>query len=119
MKVEGAPLSRFPFPDHGVAGPKLCKARPRPLSPQPADARRMIDRGSIAGLHEHRHELRAYCPPAATAGGAAARGAVSQGKGSLRLPITVRCQQCVEVCRTQVRPPVLTWTNAAGWMESR
>ena len=54
VKVEGAPLSRFPFPDHRVAGPKLCKARPRPLSLQPADARRMIDRGGIAGLHELR-----------------------------------------------------------------
>jgi hypothetical protein len=54
VKVEGAPLSRFPFPDHNFSGQKLCKARPRTLSPQPADARPMFDRGRNTRLHELR-----------------------------------------------------------------
>jgi hypothetical protein len=56
VKVEGAPLSRFPFRDHCVAGRKSCKTRPRPLSLQPTAGRTMTDRVGIAGLQE----LRAY-----------------------------------------------------------
>jgi hypothetical protein len=62
VKVEGAPPSRFPFPDYGVAGPKLCKARPHPLSPQPTAGRTMTDRVGIAGLQELRaYRLRCDC----------------------------------------------------------
>lgn len=38
----------------------------RPVSPTRCYRRPMIDLGSIAGLHEHRHELAAYCPPVAS-----------------------------------------------------
>ena len=42
---------------------------------------------------------------------------VARGKGSLRLPIKVRCRDCGEVGRLQVRPPVPT-RGSGGWMES-
>ena len=42
---------------------------------------------------------------------------VAQGKGSLRLPIRVRCQDCGEVGRLQVRPPVPT-RGLGGWGEA-
>ena len=42
---------------------------------------------------------------------------VAQGKGSLRLPIAVRCRDCGEPGRLQVRPPMPTWKNANGWIQ--
>jgi len=42
---------------------------------------------------------------------------VAQGKGSLRLPITVHCRDCGEVGRLQVRPPVPQRSGARGWIE--
>jgi RNase P subunit RPR2 len=79
----------------------------------------MIDLGSLAGLHEHDHELRAYCPRCDRWSVLPLAELVAQGKGSLRLQITVRCQSCGERGRLQVRPPMPTWTNSNGWMELR
>jgi RNase P subunit RPR2 len=79
----------------------------------------MIDLGSIAGLHEHNHELRAYCSRCDRWAVLPLAQFVSQGKGSLRLPINVRCQSCGKRGRLQVRPPMPPWTNSNGWMERR
>jgi RNase P subunit RPR2 len=84
-----------------------------------AYARSMIDLGSIAGLHEHDHELRAYCLRCDRWAVLPLANLVSLGKGSLRMPITVRCQQCGERGQLQVRPPMPAWTNTNGWMELR
>ena len=79
----------------------------------------MIDLGSIAGLHEHDHELRAYCPRCDRWAVLPLANLVCLGKGSLRMPITVRCQQCGDRGQLQVRPPMPAWTNTNGWMELR
>ena len=50
-------------------------------------------------------------------GSATARGACQLREASPALPITVRCQQCGQIGRIQVRPPMPAWTNAARWME--
>ena len=79
----------------------------------------MIDLDTIAGLHEHDHELRAHCPRCDRRALLSLAELVREGKGSLRLPIAVRCKQCGEVGRIQVRPPMPAWTNSNGWMEPR
>lgn len=76
----------------------------------------MIDLGSIAGLHRHEHELRAYCLRCDRWAVLHLAELVSQGKGSLRLPITVRCQVCGDAGRLQVRPPMPPWANNNGWI---
>jgi len=76
----------------------------------------VIDLGSIAGLHTHDHQLAAYCPRCDVWRVLPLAEMVAQGKGSLRLPITVRCRDCGEVGRLQVRPPVPT-RGPGGWME--
>ncbi len=40
---------------------------------------------------------------------------VSQGMGSLRLPLRVRCRNCSELGQLQVRPPVPTRV-VGGWI---
>ena len=77
----------------------------------------MIDLGSLAGLHAHDHQLAAYCPRCDAWRLLPLAEMVAQGKGSLRLPITVRCRDCGEVGRLQVRPLMPTWSNTNGWME--
>ena len=76
----------------------------------------MIDLGSIAGLHEHGHQLAAYCRRCDAWRVLPLAEMVAQGKGSLRLPIRVRCRDCGEIGRLQVRPPVPT-RGPGGWME--
>jgi RNase P subunit RPR2 len=66
----------------------------------------MIDLGSIEGLHAHEHQLAAYCPRCDAWRRLPLAEMVAQGKGSLRLPISVRCRDCGEVGRLQFRPPV-------------
>lgn len=65
----------------------------------------MIDLGSIDGLHEHQHELHAYCLRCDRWRVLDIAGMVSQGKESPRLPITVRCCDCGNPGQLQVRPP--------------
>ena len=76
----------------------------------------MIDLGNIAGLHEHRHELHAYCVQCQRWSVLPLERMVAQGKGTLRLPIKVRCRDCGEPGRLQVRPPMPT-RGPGGWME--
>ena len=76
---------------------------------------RIIDLGSIAGLHEHNHQLSAYCPRCDAWRVLPLGEWVSQGKGSLRLPIQVRCRGCREVGQLQVRPPVPS-RSSTGWI---
>jgi hypothetical protein len=65
----------------------------------------MIDLDSVAGLLEHVHGLAACCPCCGHWAVLSPADLAAQGQGSLRLPITVKCRDCVEVGRSQVRPP--------------
>jgi hypothetical protein len=76
----------------------------------------MIDLGTIAGLHAHDHQLAAYCPRCDAWRVLPLDEWVTQGKGSLRLPLRVRCRDCGEVGQLQVRPPMPAWTNTNGWI---
>lgn len=80
--------------------------------------RNVIDLGSIAGLHEHGHQLAAYCLHCDRWRLLDLAGMVRQGRGSLHLPITARCRDCGEVGQLQVRPPVPTRSGAVGWVET-
>jgi len=76
----------------------------------------VIDLGSIAGLHEHDHNLAAYCPRCDRWALLDLTAMIDAGHGERRLPITVRCQVCGELGRLQVRPPVPS-RGPGGWME--
>lgn len=76
----------------------------------------MIDLGSIAGLHEHDHELHAYCPRCDRWQTLDLEGMVRAGQGNRRLPLQVRCRACGEIGSLQVRPPMPRWTHANGWI---
>jgi hypothetical protein len=76
---------------------------------------RMIDLGSIEGLHAHDHQLAAYCPCCDVWRVLPLAELIEQGKGSLRLPLAVRCRDCGAVGQLQVRPPAPAWTNTNGW----
>jgi ribosomal protein L44E len=65
----------------------------------------MIDLGTIAGPHARHHQLAAYCPRCDAWRVLPVDEWVTQGKGSLRLPLRVRCRDCGEVGQLQVRPP--------------
>jgi len=75
----------------------------------------MIDLGSISGLHEHNHELHAYCSRCDRWSVLALAEMVREGFGSRRLPLVVRCGGCGERGQLQVRPPMPTRT-AGGWI---
>ncbi|MDH4167391.1 MAG: hypothetical protein OEV90_13420 [Gammaproteobacteria bacterium] len=89
-----------------------------PASPRRAYSRPMIDLGSVAGLHEHGHQLAAYCPRCDAWRVLPLDEMVAQGKGSLRLPLRVRCRDCGACGRLQVRPPVPSHPRSIGWMET-
>ena len=76
----------------------------------------MIDLGTLAGLHQHRHELHAYCLHCDRWTVLPLETLVTQGKGSLRLPLTVRCRDCGETGQLQVRPPMPSHPRAVGWV---
>lgn len=86
------------------------------MSPPRPHSRPMINLGTLAGLLKHEHKLAAYCPPCDRWSALPLAELVAQGKGSLRPPIAVRCRDCGEVGRLQVRPPVPTRAQG-GWME--
>jgi len=76
----------------------------------------VLDLGTLAGLHQHQRTLTAYCPICERWAVLPLADLIAQGKGSLRLPIRVRCRYCGEVGRPQVRPPVPTRGSAVGWI---
>ena len=76
----------------------------------------MIDLGSIRGLHDHVHELRAYCVVCDRWRVLDLAAMVAAGHGERRLPIRVRCEVCSQVGQLQVRPPVPT-RGPGGWMQ--
>lgn len=76
----------------------------------------MIDLGTLAGLLEHDHELPEYCSRCDRWAVLPLAEFVRRGMGSLRLPLRVRCRDCGEVGRIQVRPPMPTWSNTNGWI---
>ena len=75
----------------------------------------MIDLGTIAGLHENRHELHAFCPRCRRWSVLDLAAMIQAGQGSRRLPITVRCRLCGEIGELQVRPP-MPQRHSAGWV---
>jgi len=76
----------------------------------------MIDLGSIAGLHAHDHELHCYCRQCDRWVVLDLAAMISAGQGERRLPLRVRCCDCGEIGRLQVRPPVPT-RGPGGWMQ--
>jgi hypothetical protein len=76
----------------------------------------MIDLGSIAGLVAHNRRLEAYCQRCDRWAVLDLARMVDAGLGDRRLPIRVRCRECGELGRLQVRPPVPT-RGAGGWLE--
>jgi hypothetical protein len=76
----------------------------------------MIDLGTVRGLHEHHHQLAAYCPPCDRWAVLPLAELGARGHGERRLPIRVRCQVCGDPGQLQVRAPMPTWTNANGWI---
>lgn len=80
----------------------------------------MFDLATIAGLLEHDHQLAAYCPRCERWRVLPLAHLVANGKGSLQLPLKVRCLECGGPGRLQVRPPVPTIDpRRGGWMELR
>jgi hypothetical protein len=75
----------------------------------------MIDLGNVAGLHEHQHELHAYCSRCQRWSELDLGRLVEQGLGARRLPIRVRCDRCGQVGQLQVRPPMPA-RSSTGWM---
>jgi hypothetical protein len=57
----------------------------------------MIDLGTRAGLHAHRHRLDAYCPRCDRWGELPLAELFAAGHGSRRPPLRVRCQDSGEV----------------------
>jgi hypothetical protein len=76
----------------------------------------MIDLSTLAGLLEHDHKLVAYCGRCGRWAALPLATLVAQGKGTLRLPIKVRCRDCGERGTLQVQPPVPT-RGSGGWGE--
>jgi hypothetical protein len=54
----------------------------------------MIDLGSIAGLHEHNHELRAYCPRCDRWAVLPLAALANWGKEAMDLQIMGKCRAC-------------------------
>jgi hypothetical protein len=79
----------------------------------------MIDLSTLAGLLEHRHRLDAYCPRCARWAEIDLAAMVEAGLGDRRLPIKVRCRNCGETGRLQVRPPVPTRSDSVAWVQIR
>jgi hypothetical protein len=77
----------------------------------------MIDLGTLAGLHEHRHELHAYCLRCDRWTVLPLGLMVAHGKGSLRLPLALRCRDCGQAGQLQVRPPMPSNPQAVGWVQ--
>lgn len=65
----------------------------------------MIELGGLARLHAHDHRLAAYCPRCDAWRLMPLAEMVAQGKGSLRLPIRVRCRDYGEIGWLQVCTP--------------
>lgn len=78
-------------------------------------AHAMIDLGNVAGLHEHEHELHAYCWRCDRWRVIDLGRMVREGKGAMRLPLRMRCRDCGEIGQLQVRPPMPT-RSSMGWM---
>lgn len=77
----------------------------------------MIDLGCIAGLYEREHELHAYCSRCDRWHVLDLAAMVRQGKGSVRLPIRVRCSECGSRGELQVRPPMPA-RGSVGWISA-
>ena len=76
----------------------------------------MIDLSTLAALLEHSHRLDAHCPRCDRWAEIDLAAMVAAGLGDRRLPIKVRCRECGEAGRLQVRPPVPT-RGPGGSME--
>jgi hypothetical protein len=65
----------------------------------------VIDLTAIIGLLEHDHKLTAYCLRCDRRSVLPLAELVAHGKGTLRLPVRVRCRDCGEPGQLQQRPP--------------
>ena len=74
-----------------------------------------VDLGTVAGLHERQHELHAYCRHCDRWRVLDLARMVREGRGRLRLPLTVRCRACGEAGTVQVRPP-MPQRASLGWI---
>jgi hypothetical protein len=75
----------------------------------------MIDLFTVAGLHERDHQLHAFCLRCDRWQQLDLARMVREGYGERRLPICVRCRDCGEQGRVQVRPPAPT-RSSSGWI---
>jgi hypothetical protein len=82
-----------------------------------AQVRPVIGPGTLAGLHAHQHELHAYCLRCDRWLVLPLERTVAEGRGSLRLPITVRCRDRGDPRQLQVRPPTPSRPRAAGGVQ--
>ena len=76
----------------------------------------MIDLGSIAGLHEHQHEVHCYCSKCERWRPLDLQRLIAMGKGGTRLPLRVRCLRCLQLGQVQIRPPMPRHRTASGWV---
>jgi hypothetical protein len=76
----------------------------------------MIDRGTLAGLLEHRHRLDACCPRCDCWAEMRLAKLVARGQGARRLHVPVPCVICGDLGLLKLRPPVPT-RGPGGWME--
>ena len=76
---------------------------------------RMIDLGSIAGLHERQHEVHCYCCRCERWRVLDLQRLVDIGRGATRLPLRVRCLRCRGLGRVQIVPPMPKHRNSNGW----
>jgi hypothetical protein len=76
----------------------------------------MIDPSTLAGLHEHRHQLAAYYPRCDRWRVLPLADLIAQGHGSRRLPMRVTCSACGSpgICRCAY-PCLRARQSAIGW----
>lgn len=75
----------------------------------------MLDLGTLRGLHEHRHELAAYCPRCRRWAVLDLAAMVKAGHGDMPvMRLTPRCRRCGEPGEKQVRPPAPDFSRGLG-----
>ena len=76
----------------------------------------MISLGTLRGLHDHDHQLHAYCPKCARWVELNLAHLIARGMGYKAVPFRVRCLRCGERGVAQLRPPLPKHSVANGWI---
>jgi hypothetical protein len=76
----------------------------------------MIDIGTIRGLHQHGHELHAYCLECNRWVELDLQNLITRGWGDKRVPFRLRCLRCRGGRQAQVRPVMPRHNTANGWV---